>query len=132
MDRSAARKCRTRVANHPWRRERKNLRDVVHGITPLALLSDILASAPTSAEGVTSGAQNCSCSRPHVGGSPVRTNSRRSGHPRIKGEPRHFVQKRHWIFEHLSRVTGNQTLAVRFTGDQLDDVLKSFDRRRSR
>jgi hypothetical protein len=35
-------------------------------------------------------------------------------------------------FEHLSRVTGNQKLAVQFTGDQLDDVLKSFDRRRSR
>jgi hypothetical protein len=29
-------------------------------------------------------------------------------------------------FEHLATVTGNQSLAVQFTGDQLDDVLKSL------
>jgi hypothetical protein len=29
-------------------------------------------------------------------------------------------------FEHLANVTGNQSLAVQFTGDQLDDVLKSL------
>jgi len=29
-------------------------------------------------------------------------------------------------FEHLATVTGNQPLAVQFTGDQLDDVLKSL------
>jgi hypothetical protein len=30
------------------------------------------------------------------------------------------------FFEHLATVTGNQALAVQFTGDQLDDVLKSL------
>jgi len=29
-------------------------------------------------------------------------------------------------FEHLATVTGNQSIAVQFTGDQLDDVLKSL------
>src|SRR5262245_7833592 len=29
-------------------------------------------------------------------------------------------------FEHLANVTGTQSLAVQFTGDQLDDVLKSL------
>lgn len=29
-------------------------------------------------------------------------------------------------FEHLGSVTGNESLAVQFTGDQLDDVLKSL------
>jgi hypothetical protein len=29
-------------------------------------------------------------------------------------------------FEHIATVTGNQSLAVQFTGDQLDDVLKSL------
>ncbi|HEX4936664.1 MAG TPA: hypothetical protein VFV33_25960, partial [Gemmatimonadaceae bacterium] len=29
-------------------------------------------------------------------------------------------------FEHLASVTGNQSLAVQFTADQLDDVLKSL------
>jgi hypothetical protein len=29
-------------------------------------------------------------------------------------------------FEHLGTITGNQSIAVQFTGDQLDDVLKSL------
>lgn len=29
-------------------------------------------------------------------------------------------------FEHLGTITGNQSIAVQFTGDQLDDVLTSL------